>query len=216
MIWTYMVTMNSWVILATARLIADQPSQFDIRVRPMHPDRCGGLRRLGDFSLLMVSPVVIGTAMFTAYGTGYLGIVNRGSPSAVVAILLLIGVIAPMATFGFFQPLWMIHREMVRHRQDYEDEYADRISRLQQRLQNALTLGQHDEATAAAKELDLVNKLYPPGFRYPDWPFDKSIVLKLLSPQIVAVVSLIVTGDKIVEGLSAFLAILVSIGAPQG
>lgn len=49
-----------WPIIVTMQFVKGLSDHFSIEIQPSHPDKCGGLKPLGDFCLSMSLPVIIG------------------------------------------------------------------------------------------------------------------------------------------------------------
>ncbi len=87
----------------------------------------------------------------------------------------------PLAAIAFFVPLWNIHLKMVARRDVYYDNFAERVAKLEGRIQSSLDKGLLDEARVAREEMEIAQVLHPDKIGYPTWPFDRRILLTFLA-----------------------------------
>ena len=185
----YFIGVGSWVIVVTGTYIKRLAIQFDLHIIPGHPDNCGGLKVLGNFCLGMALPVLVLAMLLGTLGIGNL--VAKIYPIALITNLALFLFVLPLAAFTFFVPLWNIHRRMLEVREEYEDKFAKRNIQLQQRIQSSLDKQDVADATAAREEMEILQVLHPDKIGFPVWPYDRSILLKFLTPQIIPFLSLL-------------------------
>jgi len=60
-----------------------------------------------------------------------------------------------------------------------------------------------EEAKAIKEKPEIIQALHSDNDSYPIWPFDRSILLKFLAPQIVSVLSLLIQLGPIVDALKS-------------
>ncbi len=191
----YFFGVGAWVIIITGLSIKNLTTKFELNIQPSHPDQCGGLKVLGDFCFGMALPLLIGATLLGIYGIGgiiYPDLTNRLFIVPVAANIFLFLFTLPLAAVAFFLPLWNIHCEMRRRREKYEDEFAERITKLEKKLHVSLDSGELEEAKFAKEEMEIVQVLHPDKIGYPLWPFDRRIMLTLLSTQIIPSISIII------------------------
>lgn len=186
----YFFGIGCWVIAVTGTYIKRLAIQFDLHIIPGHPDNCGGLKVLGNFCLSMAFPVLILAMLLGIFGIGGI-IVNDIYLLPIISNVFLFLFVLPLAAFTFFVPLWNIHQKMVERRDEYEDKFAERDEQLQQRMQSSLDKHDMEDAKAAREELEILQVLHPDKIMYPSWPFDRSILVKFLTPQIIPFLSLL-------------------------
>jgi hypothetical protein len=176
--------------------IKNLTTKFQLTIQPSHPDKCGGLKVLGSFCLGMALPILIGATFLGVYSIGgaiYPDLTRKLNIIPVAASVALLVFVLPLATIAFFLPLWNIHCEMVRKKEEYEGEHADRIEKLEKRILAALDKGQLEEAKTARDEINIVRLLHPERIGYPSWPFDRRILLTFLTSQALPLLSLVVS-----------------------
>lgn len=198
LIWGYFFGIAAWTMGITGWYVKKLTSIFDIIIQPSHPDRCGGLKILGDFCFAMALPLLIGVILLSTWGIGatlfptviaeiHLRPIFAFAGNAVLFLFAL-----PLAFIAFFLPLWDIHRKMVASKEVYEDSFANRLNALEERIQFSLEKGSLEEAKTAKEEIDVLQVIHPETMHYPTWPFDRRILLTLLTTQIIPAVNLIV------------------------
>jgi hypothetical protein len=176
-----------WIVICLANTVSVIPETFHIRVQPSHPDRSGGLRRLGEICLDMALPL-ISFAVIAAWWAVYVVIV-RDRPEDVIGVFSIISLILLIAVafITFFGPLWSIHRSMLRSKADYQD----RVGRDLQQIENRLAIGVRDrdgdELERLLKEHEALSRLGETARQYPAWPFDSTIILAVAIPQFLSI-----------------------------
>lgn len=197
-IWGYFFGVGAWGMCVTGWYLKKLTSQFDLPIQASHPDKCGGLKILGDFCLKMALPILIGVILLgtwsieaTLFPQNIPGTLLR-SIVIIAANSVLFLFALPLAFIAFFLPLWDTHRKMVAKKEAYEDAFADRMAQVEEKLQSALDKGTLEEAKAAKAEMEIRQSLHPDTIGYPVWPFDRRIFLTFFAPQIVPIVSLMV------------------------
>jgi len=75
-LWSYAVLMWLWILTVTTRAIIDLTPRFQINVQPLHSDRAGGLKRLGDLCsyvglliIVVITPLMVLTIQRTIIST---------------------------------------------------------------------------------------------------------------------------------------------------
>lgn len=197
-VWGYFFGVGAWGMYITGRYLKKLTSQFDLPIQPSHPDKCGGLKILGDFCLRMALPILVGVLLLGTWSleaaffpSSITGTSLRSiQTTAANAVLFLFAL--PLAFMAFFLPLWDIHRKMVAKKEAYEEMFADRLAQGEEKLWAALDKGVVEEAKAAKEELDMRQSLHPDAIGYPVWPFDRRIFLTFFAPQLISIVSLII------------------------
>jgi hypothetical protein len=175
----------------TGWYIKNLTEKFDLSILPSHPDHCGGLKSLGNFCLSTALPILIGAVYLSIWGIGDSMREGITIYNILPAIFLFLFAL-PLAAIAFFVPLWNIHRIMVARRDVYYDTFADRVAKVEEKIQFALDKETLDEARVAREEMEIARVLDPDKIGYPIWPFDRRILLAFLAPQIVPIASLVV------------------------
>jgi hypothetical protein len=192
----YFFVVGSWVLAVTGRYLKNLTLQFKFHIQPSHPDHCGGLRTLGNFSFGMALPILILSLLLGFYAL--IGFTPLGAYllEPILATILLPFVLL-LAAIAFFVPLWDIHRKMVDGRKEYEDDFADWTAKLEQTIQTSIENQEPinsqalEKAKTAKEEMEILQVLHPDKVNYPVWPFDRRILIAFLTPQIPAILSLL-------------------------
>jgi hypothetical protein len=213
LLWAYLSGLAAWLVFVTGRQISRLSEHFDINIQPSHPDGCGGLKLLGDFCFSMTLPIVLGGVVLALFGIG--GIVLKGihigsidfreiMPQTILfADIGLFVAFLPLIMFAFFSPLWNIHRVMVECRRKAEDEFSSQVIRLEQQIRSYVEEDKVWEKARIAKErLEILQAVNPNKTGYPVWPFRKTILLALFSPQLLGIVS------TLISTYQAFIAVV--------
>lgn len=192
-VWIFIIGQFGWVLITTGRFLGKLTKSFRIKIQPSHPDQCGGLKPLGDFSFDAALPVIaLGLILAT------IRILNLDIDSSVsdITSILLIVFIGPMALLTVFIPLWDIHREMVSEKRAYQNKFADQVRLLEAIIRTHTgESGDLDKAKIAREKLEILQMLHPNKLAYPVWPFPFApTVIAIFSPQILQTVFGIATG----------------------
>jgi hypothetical protein len=185
---------------------------IDLRVLPEHPDRCGGLRSLGDLCLQLAMVVLI-PAIFLAFWGIIENVVKLQGlqtgaelygDSARRWLLFLVAA----GFFLFFLPLDSIHQRMNRRRLQVQRELAELSSKMEQ---IAAQLREQAEQMTPAQgkecldQLEFMDKIYQRSRRFPTWPFDARLLAGFASAQALPLLSLLGVGEPITKGLLIIL-----------
>lgn len=182
----YFFGVGLWVVITTIHYMRQLTREFELRIDPLHPDKCGGLGFLGTFLLEMNLPflglaVVIGMLGLALSGANNLFWVN-------VAVVALVGIIFPLTLYAFFVPLWTLHRIMTSQRNEYEHRYRPRLLKLHWTLKTAYNAGDLDVAQRAKTEMDIIGTLYS-SEHFPTWPVSVPIVLSVVASQVFSLIA---------------------------
>ena len=204
LLWGYLLGSGAQPLFVTGRTVKKLAQAFEVNIQPSHPDKCGGLKPLGDFCFSMALPVVSGGLALATIGVGgslshLIGGIRSGNalfyPASIYsANVLLIVLGAPLAAIAFLVPLWDIHRNMVERKKEAEDGFANRVARLEREIRTYIDQeGELDKAKIAKEKLEIVQVLHPARVGYPVWPFRLGVLVKLFSPQILSIVTGVVS-----------------------
>jgi len=172
LVFSYCLGIVIWTIYISGSYIRKLVRVFKLSIQPFHTDQCGGLKLLGNFCFGLVSPILIGSALFI----GYLFALVLGNEFGPVILALVIGLVLlflvlyalPATIFAFMLPLWDIHTQMVSEGETDEDTYNARIGALREEIQALLDTNQVEEAKVVQEKKVVLETLHMP---YPTWPF---------------------------------------------
>lgn len=192
----YYLGVSAWTMYITGRYIHNLLDQFDLNIEASHPDGCGGLRFLGNFTLSLALPILVGILFFGIYALGaalFPNLIHGQKIDKWVAYGGIILFDLPQAAFAFFVPLWRIHKIMAKQKEKYEDKFSHLVSTLEKQLWDALEGKDLQKAKDTKDEIDALQALNPATIDYPAWPFDRRILLYYLFPQLLPILTLVIT-----------------------
>lgn len=208
---------GNWLfeLFVTAVLVYRMPVFFQLDVQPVHPDRCGGFKTIGDLCLRMVYVVLVPTLLVSFWL-----VVNKHVPLAELEKLVppyvlnpgfrtpmkvLLGLLAVSGVAVFFWPMYTVHRFMLAQRarlQQPLEAIARQIHQLNQAILADPSSVSTDDREKTLAEIDSLKELYERTRKVPTWPFERSLALKFVSTQVVPILSLMSLGGplgKLVE-----------------
>ncbi len=190
-IWAILFGLAAWPVYVTGRHLSILSDRFDVVVQPSHPDRCGGLKSWGDFCFNMTLPVVIGGLMLAIFGLGHSFLQDAGvivyETVVPVANAALILVVLPFTGISFYAPVSGVHARMIQLKKAMEDQYAKQAAGLEAQIRSNLDEPERlADARQAAEELEVLRALMPNDYSYPEWPFDRSVPVKLFASPILS------------------------------
>lgn len=209
---------GNWLfeLLVTAVLVHRMPAFFELDIQPVHPDRCGGFKTIGDLCLKMVY-VVLAPTLFVSFWL----VVSKHVPLAPELrdllppyvlnlgfrspMKILLGLLAVSGVAVFFWPMYTVHRLMLAERADLQqtlDAIARQIHQLNQAILADPSSVSIDDPKKTLAEIDSLKELYERTRKAPTWPFERSVALKFVSTQVVPILSLMGLGGplgKLVE-----------------
>jgi len=165
-----------WVVCISGGYIVKLSRAFTFRIRPLHPDKCGGFKVLGNFCfgletpVLIISGFTIGSIVITLLSRNY-DPLFRSSYMAIVGfgLLLLVLFTLPATIFAFVLPLWTIHTKMASEQAIEEEHYVASREILQEQIQTLLDDNKVEDAKTVKEKKELMEAFYTP---YPTWPFN--------------------------------------------
>ena len=172
---SYCIGIVIWEVYISGWYVRKLVRVFEFRIQPFHPDKCGGLKLLGNFCFGLVSPILIGSGLIMGFIIFALLESPRIENSAVYLaltvgfpLLLLLLYNFPVIVLAFILPLRDIHTKMVSEGETNENIYIARVEALREEIHSLLDTNQVEEAKAVQEKKALLETLYTP---YPTWPF---------------------------------------------
>lgn len=156
---------NIWIL---HRVLKNALERREFNVNPLHPDRCGGLRALSEYSLkaaylIAVLGILVGLIeyQFITGGVGQIyWFVHLVIP---LYILLSIGF--------FFGPLVAAHRGMERAKEELLHSIARQFQADYTQIHSSLT-GDAEFLSKGASKIQELQAFYKLTSEFPVWPFD--------------------------------------------
>lgn len=193
---SYITGLAIWLMIVISVYISKLNSVFEIKVNPTHPDKAGGLRRLGGLTLHMAIIALLPILFLSAWSLGG----YWGEQAEALLELRVVGILVVLVLniFVFLWPIWNIHEEMVRVGILFQDEVMKEIDGIQTRMKNLLRTSSIESVDLALnqveilkRQIEMIREVKQIDNKFPSWPFDSDIVLKFTIPQILPVLSLL-------------------------
>ncbi len=180
--WAFIVCLVGWAFLVTSAYIGNLTKRFKIKIQPSHPDRCGGLKPLGDYCLRLAIPLIVAGLVCAIISVSSWDKSRAPAQMATIALFLL----GPFTAITVFVPMWDIHVYMSQQKRMYQDEFATQAMELEQTIRShSSDAGNLKDAETAKQKLEILQAIHPDRFSYPVWPFRfTNTVLAIFSPQI--------------------------------
>lgn len=181
---TYPVSMLILTLITNIRTLRQILHNTKFHLSPLHPDRCGGLKSLSEYSLktaylATVFGVVIGLTLYRFMGTGWdYWIMMLGVPLYIA-----------VASACFFAPLITAHTRM----KEAKEKLLSSISRQFQEdylyVQKELN-GNTEKLKDAVAKVQQTQTIYDLTDRFPVWPFDTATFRRFLVSLILPLLTL--------------------------
>jgi hypothetical protein len=140
--------------------------EFSIRVRPLHPDTCGGLKSLGDLYIRFDYILLIG-----AVGSIVQMFFSEGEEFGVYLYFFLI--YAFLVTFAFLYPLWPIHTVMKAQKYDLLNNLNENLDPVYQEIKD------NADISIPLEKIEKMDLIYERVRKMPVWPFDTGGLIKV-------------------------------------
>ena len=188
--WLFIIGQFSWILYVTGRQIGKLTRRFRVDIQPGHPDRCGGLKPLGDFCFRAAIPLIGGGLLLALIPILDWDIDVVLSIMAITIILVLIG---PLTALTVLVPVWELHKIMAEEKRIYEDRHAAQMMALERIIRKHTGgKGNLKQAEIARQKYEILQTVDPMKMSYPIWPFRfTNTVLASFSPQVVVVIEII-------------------------
>ena len=164
----YVILRQTYTIIGLNRLFAE----LTVKIAPLHPDKAGGLRILGDY--VLSTSLIIG-AVGLYFGMNFIR--QELNPFVITAefyaLLALYFVLAPLF---FFLPLIQVHRRMKEAKGRLLTEVADQFDIEYRKLLEGLKQDRLDSTHIL--RVEAIQKIYKIAEDAPEWPFNVEIVSK--------------------------------------
>lgn len=220
----YAMSVALWKCFVTGYFVHKFSTIFDISVLPSHPDKAGGLKPLGDliFSLALILIVAsLALSIITIAGpineSIYKLLVSIYSPtyeviapfylySTVWGAKVSLGIVLILSIVSFLLPLTSTHRRMRNEKiallssltaignKIAELEKQSKKINLDYKLRNEIF-----------EEINSLSKIYDRAYKTPIWPFDRDILLKFFTPQVISLLSLLGVIQPVIDAISSWV-----------
>jgi hypothetical protein len=155
--------------------------EFAVEIAPLHPDKAGGLRMLGDY--VLTTGLII-AAIGLNFGMGLLRL--RLNPDVLTAefyvSMALYFVLSPLV---FFMPLIQVHRQMRNAKSRLLAEVAEQFDLEYRKLLDGLR--RNELEAGGVPRLEAIQKIYQITDGASVWPFDLGIASKFTAAALLPV-----------------------------
>lgn len=176
-IWLMIVAFGVWPLLCMATTLRSVLRRADMRIMVDHPDKVGGVERLGLYVLLLATPVALGAALLSVV---LLFPVVGGVHQVVkeFAFFSLATIAAPSAAYLFIGPVLPLHAKMRTEREQRISEALAQREPVIGALHDSLTHGQWSSADERMKTLDALSERLSRLYAMGTWPISRAGVLQ--------------------------------------
>lgn len=155
---------------------------YIIRIRPVHPDKCGGFKPLGDLCIKFDYAFLIATVFSLFY---FLFPQGTGIPVLFLELLVLIF----LSTFLFFYPIWPIHNSIKRQKSDTLSKLNEKLDPIYQEVM----IKDSDIPANKLEKIERMDTIYERVSKMSEWPFDIGNWLKYLVTILIPLLAIMVT-----------------------
>ena len=164
----YTISMIVAQELTTIRSLGKLFGHTSINVRPLHPDRCGGLRRLRDFAIIFT--YLIALAGLGLCLLGYLSF-QAGHLATDYYLHFLLASYLILAPYCFFATLGTAHRAMKAAKESFLRNISEQFQSTYAETQKQLT-SKHGKLRESLGKIEQLQTLHKLTRSFPVWPFD--------------------------------------------
>lgn len=210
----YLMGLLAWRVGVIAFFVNRLGKRFELAIQPKHPDRCGGLKPLGDWCLAIALLLLLPALYFSFWG-----VLITFFPLSFKLVADLWGgwyqqlliVLSVAAVFLFVQPLYSIHLQMEQRRRDIQaelDELSHKIDEMMLELRTKADTLTPEQGKQRLETLEFMQKVYDQSKHVPTWPFDADSLWRFVAAQAVPLLGLISTTKPLVPVIQAVLSAL--------
>ena len=164
----FIIVRQIFTIVGLNRFFAEIP----IKIAPLHPDRAGGLRMLGDH-VLSTGLIVAAVGLYFGMGILRKDINPHVITTEFYVLMLIYFLLAPLF---FILPLIQVHRRMKDAKRRLLLEVAEQFDIEYRKLFDGLKQDQLE--SAHVQRVEAIQKIYKIAEDAPEWPFNLEILSK--------------------------------------
>lgn len=164
----YTVSMMVAKVIITIRSLGKLFSHTTLNLRPLHPDRCGGLRRLQDYT--MIVNYAIAVAGFGLSLLVYLSF-KAGHLATDYHLYVFLGGYVFLAPYCFFATLGTAHQAMKTAKESFLHNISEQFQGAYAEMQERLT-SKHGELRDNLDKIEQLQTFHKLTQSFPIWPFD--------------------------------------------
>lgn len=167
----------AWVIMGTTALVGLVAKHTPLKVDPLK--EMGGTEIFGK---IILSSTYLGVTLGVAVPFAVMWHINQELHVLLIKVIV-VAVVVVLILFGFFYPLWPIHKMLRQEKKERVDNILDKISLAS--IEGEMSL---EDVVHTHLLLDVSNKISS----MVEWPFKTDTIIKLISTVFLPFVSLII------------------------
>ena len=172
---SYMASMTAILLVMNAYLVWEILRSKAIELEPLHPDQCGGLKPLSQYSL-KTSYIVATYGMIIGL-TEYRFII-RGVIDDFWVIHFSIPIYVILSLAAFFTPLLTAHSKLVAAKKDLLNQISAQFQKDHKELMLLVASSDQEGLEKKQEKINKLEEIYANVCRFPEWPFDATSLRK--------------------------------------
>jgi hypothetical protein len=192
-----------WRMAVAAHKVYQVGDLFDLKLQVTDPDQCAGLKPLGDVCLTNALILTVPAIFMAAWLIAIPAFGDRFT-YYVAYYHSLLWIVFALALVAFLQPLYGVHRAMVRGRVKLQgplDDVDQRIADLTNRLLRDAGTANFEQLDELRKELAARREIYDLNANVAVWPFNRKLLGRFSLAQFIPLLSLTGIGPAFVDTL---------------
>lgn len=175
-------------------------TKFELKLQPLHPDKCGGIKTIGSLSIAMhyfFQLIILFLTMIAVF--------NQNSIENFSFILLFLSIII-ITIFSLFFSLYKAHDKMKKAKAEILHKLHLEFQKYYWRLNK--NLADKSFQIKTADNLQSINKLYLLANKMPVWPFDIHSLARFFTtvsiPVLIFLIQMLTNADSILYNLNKY------------
>ncbi len=166
----YTLAFGAYNVAITVMTLRKMFRTKEIKILPLHPDRCGGLISISQYSMRVAWAIASAGLVISAAAVYEISHRSLGAAYPIILGIIVYLIFAPVF---FFWPLGTAHNAMQEAKDAELLKFAHRFDSVYEQLKSNLENKEQD-FEADLKKLENLKKLYGIASEFPVWPFDIS------------------------------------------
>lgn len=200
-----------WRFVIVAIFISRLCKQYRLKVQFSHPDKCGGLKEIGDICLLnalvFLVPAIFLSCLIVLARIPGIELLKLWEEYFKKGLLVL----TSLSFFLFFQPILLVHIQMKRQLKEIKCELEKislEIEKANSRLRKEFSNISGEDIEKDINKIEQLKKIYIENVNFPTWPFNLSLLLKLFSSSVIPLMTLLGTTEPLIKLFEAVNALI--------
>ncbi len=157
------------ILYSMKNILQELTERKALKLRPINPDKAGGLGKMGQFSLKLVFFLL--SPLIPIFAYIFFGQIN---------IIFLVGLTLyiPLLIFAFFYPLSGAHFAMKKFKEEELNRLSKEFNKVYDEFNNKLRKISLNQLNIEFEVLEKIDALYKKAEKMPVWPFDTETIAK--------------------------------------